>query len=182
MIQASPPFNLRPMQIADLPRVMAIEEEAFHTPWPADAYEHEITRNPAAYCIVLERGDDALVAYGCLWLVVDEIHISTLAVAPPWRGCGWGEMVLSELIVEGIRRGGTMATLEVRVSNRAAQTLYSKFGFQVVGLRKRYYTDNQEDALIMTVEPLDSSYRERLAGMRDRLLERLISQREGIAN
>ncbi len=160
------------MQVSDIPQVMAIEEETFPTPWPAHAYQYELTRNSLAHCYALEAWDE-LIGYGCLWLIVDEIHISTLAVAQAWRGRGLGELLLLALLQEGIALNGKLATLEVRVSNSAAQTMYAKFGFVVVGRRKRYYPDNHEDALIMTVEPLDTTFQARLEESQAALFARL---------
>lgn len=172
MIQPPPPFNLRPMQVADIPRVMAIEREVFPSPWPAHAYRYELTQNTLSHCYVLEM-EDELVGYGCMWLVVDEAHVSTLAVAPSQRGRGLGELVLLALLREAIALEALTATLEVRVSNQTAQALYAKYGFEVVGWRKRYYVDNQEDALIMTVDPLDEAYQGRLAALQTGLFQRL---------
>jgi ribosomal-protein-alanine N-acetyltransferase len=160
------------MQVADIPRVMAIETQVFPSPWPAHAYRYELTRNALSHCYVLEK-EAELVGYGCMWLVVDEAHISTLAVALSQRGRGLGELVLLALLGEAIALNAVTATLEVRVSNQAAQALYAKYGFEVVGWRKRYYVDNQEDALIMTVEPLDEAYQDRLAALQTGLFERL---------
>jgi ribosomal-protein-alanine N-acetyltransferase len=160
------------MQVADIPRVMAIERDVFPSPWPAHAYRYELTQNALSHCYVLESADE-LLGYGCMWLVVDEAHISTLAVAPSQRGRGLGELLLLALLREAIALDAVTATLEVRVSNQTAQALYAKYGFEVVGWRKRYYVDNQEDALIMTVEPLDQAYQDRLAVLQTGLFERL---------
>ncbi len=165
------------MQVDDISAVMEIENIAFATPWPAGAYREEVARNELAHCYVLETEGSELVGYGCLWLIIDEAHISTLATAPVWRGRGLGELLLLALIREAVTMGAEMATLEVRVSNRAAQELYTKYGFQVVGRRKRYYQDNQEDALIMTVAPLDEAYQAALEQHRVMLYARLSAGR-----
>jgi ribosomal-protein-alanine N-acetyltransferase len=160
------------MQVADIPQVMGIENRAFPTPWPEHAFQRELTRNELAHCYTLER-EEKVLGYGCLWLIVDEAHISTLACSPKWRGRGLGELLLLTLLHEAIALGAVMATLEVRVSNVVAQKLYSKYGFGVVGRRKRYYADNQEDALLMTVEPLDTAYRAELLRLQQALFARL---------
>ena len=162
------------MGVADIPRVMAIENVVFPTPWPAHAYEYEITRNTLAHCYTLER-EGELLGYGCLWLIVDEAHVSTLGIAPVWRGRGLGELVLLHLIHESIALGAVMATLEVRVSNLAAQALYSKYRFQIVGRRQRYYQDNHEDALLMTVHALDDAYQAELKLLQEALFTRLVA-------
>ncbi len=160
------------MEVADIPRVMTIERDVFPSPWPAHAYRYELTENALSHCYVLE-GEKELIGYGCMWLIVDEAHISTLAVAPSQRGRGLGELLLLALLDEAIALDAVTATLEVRVSNHTAQALYTKYGFEVVGWRKRYYVDNQEDALIMTVDPLDEAYQEGLVPLRTALFERL---------
>lgn len=164
------------MEVVDIPRVTAIERDVFPSPWPAHAYRYELTQNTLSHCYILER-EDELVGYGCLWLVVDEAHISTLAVATSQRGHGLGELLLLALLYESIALQAVTATLEVRVSNKGAQALYAKYGFDTVGWRKRYYTDNQEDALIMTVDPLDQIYQDRLASLQATLFKRLSAAR-----
>jgi ribosomal-protein-alanine N-acetyltransferase len=158
------------MRVADIPAVIAIEEESFPVPWPAHAYQRELTQNDLASCLILETVDGSVIGHGCIWMVVDEVHISTIAIANAWRGKRLGELLLIELIQIGITRGGVMATLEVRVSNQVAQALYAKLDFEVVGFRKAYYTDNRENALIMTVEPLDAAYQARLQAERRTIL------------
>jgi ribosomal-protein-alanine N-acetyltransferase len=108
---------------------------------------------------VLRRGlwgrvTELIVAYGGFWSILDEAHVSTIAVHPDRRGRGLGEMMLVALIDASVMRGATGVTLEVRVSNQVAQNLYAKYAFREVGLRKRYYHDNNEDALIMTLSEL----------------------------
>jgi ribosomal-protein-alanine N-acetyltransferase len=96
------------------------------------------------------------LGYGGLWLLVDEAHISTIAVHPQWRGTGLGERLLLSLLEQGAKRGMQRATLEVRVSNEAAQGLYHKLGFEIAGRQKRYYSDNNEDAFILVTPPFDT--------------------------
>jgi ribosomal-protein-alanine N-acetyltransferase len=115
-----------------------------------------------------------IVGYGGLWLSVDEGHITTIAVAPEYRGRGIGELALNGLIDQGMALNADMLTLEVRVSNVVAQQLYLKYGFKPAGTRPRYYTDNGEDALIMWTESIHlASYQERLHKLREHLFERL---------
>ncbi len=152
---ARPPVRLRiePMTLDDLPAVHAIERASFSTPWPDDAYRSELRTNRLATYVVARAGDQ-VVGFAGLWLMVDEAHITTFAVDPAWRRRGIGEHLLVTLLDVSISRGAREATLEVRLSNVAARRLYEKYGFRPVGLRPRYYTDNGEDALIMTTEPL----------------------------
>ncbi|MHB8619151.1 MAG: ribosomal protein S18-alanine N-acetyltransferase [Chloroflexota bacterium] len=101
-------------------------------------------------------GPPTIFAYAGLWLMVDEAHITTIAVRPEYRGRGLGELVLCGLVDIGLEIGARMMTLEVRITNSVAQNLYLKYGFKQSGLRRRYYSDNNEDALIMTAEGINS--------------------------
>ncbi len=115
-----------------------------------------------------------IIGYGGVWLVVDEAHVTTIAVAPAYRGRGVGELLLNALIDHAYALAAQRMTLEVRVSNTSAQHLYLKYGFQIAGTRPRYYTDNGEDALIMWTDPIDSvEYKARLGALRRQLVERL---------
>ena len=144
---------IAPMQHADLPAVQSIERASFRTPWPAHAYRQELDTNRLAHYLVV-RADDRVIGYGGLWLMVDEAHVTTFAVDPRWRRRKVGERLLLALLDLAIDRGAREATLEVRLSNLAARRLYEKYGFRPVGIRPRYYSDDGEDALIMTTEPL----------------------------
>jgi ribosomal-protein-alanine N-acetyltransferase len=170
-VVARPPLRLRvePMTLDDLPAVHAIERASFSTPWPDDAYRSELQTNRLASYLVAHAGDE-IVGFAGMWLMVDEAHITTFAVHPAWRRRGIGERLLVAIIDLAIERNAREATLEVRLSNVAARRLYEKNGFRPVGLRPRYYTDNGEDALIMTTEPLGGpEMRERLARRREAL-------------
>lgn len=115
-----------------------------------------------------------IVGYGGLWLMVDEGHITTIAVAPSHRGQGIGELLLNGLIDQAIDVKATRLTLEVRISNEPAQRLYLKYGFQPSGTRPRYYTDNGEDALIMWTDVItEPAFVKRLEELRERLALRL---------
>jgi ribosomal-protein-alanine N-acetyltransferase len=143
------------MTVADLPEVQAIERASFTTPWPPHAYKTELETNRLASYLVV-RSDGHVVGYGGVWLMVDEAHITTFAVHPAWRRRGIGDRLLLELLDVALERGAREATLEVRLSNVPARRLYEKFGFRPVGLRPRYYTDDNEDALIMTTPALEA--------------------------
>lgn len=115
-----------------------------------------------------------IIGYGGLWISVDEAHITTIAVDPDFRGKGIGELLLNGLIDQALELNADLLTLEVRVSNVVAQQLYLKYGFRPFGTRPRYYTDNGEDALIMTTGPIrEPAYQERLQKQREHLFERL---------
>jgi ribosomal-protein-alanine N-acetyltransferase len=164
---ARPPVRvvIEPMRLADLPAVHAIEQASFAAPWPPHAYRSELESNRLAHYLVARAGD-AVAAYGGMWLMVDEAHITTFAVHPAWRRQRIGERLLLAFLDIATDLGAHEATLEVRLSNLGARRLYEKFGFRPVGLRPRYYSDDHEDALIMTTLPLDDP------GMRDRIAHR----------
>jgi [ribosomal protein S18]-alanine N-acetyltransferase len=170
-VVARPPLrvSIEPMGLDDLPTVQAIEEVSFTTPWPPHAYRSEIETNRLAQYIVARVGG-RVVAYAGMWMMVDEAHITTFAVHPRWRRQGIGERLLLTLLDLARGRRAREATLEVRLSNLAARRLYEKYGFQPVGLRPRYYSDDNEDALIMTTEQLDTP---RMQARIDRLREAL---------
>jgi [ribosomal protein S18]-alanine N-acetyltransferase len=188
------------MRLSDIERVMPIEQASFPAPWPASAYRYELTQNDLSYYLVVreqgpeekERGaigprlshpaqSTRILGYGGFWLILDEAHISTIAVHPDWRGRGLGEMVLVALVEAAILCGAGEITLEVRVSNAVAQNLYLKYGFVQVGIRKRYYQDNNEDALIMTTPRVDdAAFRSRYDECKRTLRERLEDKRFAI--
>ncbi len=154
MSDPQPALRIRPMRVADLPAVQVIERASFTTPWPEHAYRQEIETNRLAQYVVAVMGE-RVVAYGGLWLMVDEAHITTFAVDPRFRRRRIGERLLLALLDLARQREAREATLEVRLSNLPARRLYEKYGFRPVGIRPRYYSDNNEDALIMTTEPLE---------------------------
>ncbi|HTC85692.1 MAG TPA: ribosomal protein S18-alanine N-acetyltransferase [Candidatus Acidoferrum sp.] len=170
---ARPPVNVvvEPMTVTDLPVVHEIERASFTTPWPAHAYRTEIESNRLAHYRVIRVGG-RVIGYAGIWVMVDEAHVTTFAVDPAWRRRGVGERLLMAVLDLAIERGAREATLEVRLSNLAARRLYEKYGFRPVGIRPRYYSDDNEDALIMTTEPLgEQRMLTRLAVLRAKLAE-----------
>jgi ribosomal-protein-alanine N-acetyltransferase len=156
------------MTVDDIPDVHDIERQSFPIPWPAYAFRQELETNRLARYLVLRAGTEA-VAYAGIWMMVDEAHVTTFAVLPAWRRRGLGGRLLLAVLQLAEELGASVATLEVRLSNIPARTLYQRFGFRPVGVRPRYYSDNGEDALIMTTDLLASpSMRARLAAMTDR--------------
>jgi [ribosomal protein S18]-alanine N-acetyltransferase len=176
MLKPPLPFQLRSLRPSDIEAVMAIEKNAFPSPWQPSSFHYEVTENRVAnyQALTVRLGDQParLVGYAGYWLLVDEAHISTIATHPEWRGRGLGELLLLNLLVMAYEEPAQLATLEVRRNNTVAQGLYEKYGFEVVGERRRYYQD-KEDALIMTVQPLDQVYRQSLSQRRDALFARL---------
>lgn len=139
---------IRPMELKDLDGVMKIEEEAFSTPWSKEAFLTEIGKNDLAKYILAEKNGE-IVGYGGIWLILDEGHITNIAVGNKYRGHGIGNILVEGLILLCQIRGIRNMTLEVRASNTVAQNLYKKYGFVDCGIRPNYYADDNEDAVIM---------------------------------
>lgn len=153
--------RLRKMAIEDVARVHEIDTLSFSMPWPERSYRFEVVENVNSSCWVAEAlppdGPAEVVGMIVNWIILDEVHIATLAVHPDYRRYGIAHKLLVHGLLEGYQRGGRLAYLEVRAGNLAAQALYQRFGFVVAGVRPRYYKDNSEDALLMTLDPLDPS-------------------------
>jgi ribosomal-protein-alanine N-acetyltransferase len=154
------------MLLADVPRVLEIDRLSFSLPWPERSFTFELTENPATMALVAELetegGSIALIGMAVVWIIVDEAHIATIAIHPEFRGKGYGKSLLAEVLRQAIGKGAHLATLEVRENNQVAQQMYTQFGFTIVGRRKHYYRDNDEDAIIMTVDGLNVAYLDRL--------------------
>jgi ribosomal-protein-alanine N-acetyltransferase len=164
-------YEVRPMRSLDIDAVAKIEKRCYTLTWNPNAYITELG-NTNAYYAVAKRSDGMVVGYGGVWVIIDELHVTTLCVDPDSRGLKIGEQLLSEMMEVGIRRGATRATLEVRESNIVAQGLYHKYGFEDVAQRKAYYSDNGENAIIMWAEELTSpAYQQMLYEYRRRLGE-----------
>lgn len=164
-------LHIERMAAGDLPDVMSIDRASFPAPWPEAAFLQELNNRNGHFFVAREAGAGApqrsalrrlldrgapqpgpIVGYAGMWMFFDEAHIATIAVRPERRGQGIGEQLLVFLIDLAGSLDAIFITLEVRVSNDAAQRLYAKHGFLETGRRKRYYHDNGEDALIMTLE------------------------------
>jgi ribosomal-protein-alanine N-acetyltransferase len=156
VIQRLAEVAVRAMGLDDLTHVLEIDRLSFPVPWPERSYRYELTENPASNLLVAESNGPVhrVVGFIGCWLIADEVHISTLAVHPSFRGQGIGRILLEETLDQSARRGAEVASLEVRVTNDSAINLYRKLGFEVVGRRPGYYRDNGEDALLMTVSGL----------------------------
>ena len=141
------------MRRDDIAAVHEIERLSFRTPWPSYAFEQELASNRLARYLVVRIGE-RLVAFAGLWLMADEAHVTTFAVHPDWRRRGIAQRLMVALVELSLEIGAQRMTLEVRAGNEAAQALYHRFGFIDVGRRPRYYTDDNEDALIMTTPEL----------------------------
>ncbi len=142
---------IRFMRLKDVDAVAAIEQETFARPWSRESFRQELTRNAVARYLVAEE-DGKILGYAGAWVILDESHITNIAVREEARGRGIGRKLTEELLQILSNLGASYATLEVRVSNERAQNLYKGLGFVSVGKRKRYYEDNQEDAWLMVCE------------------------------
>jgi [ribosomal protein S18]-alanine N-acetyltransferase len=181
-------FYVEPMRQPDVPTVAAIERAVFTMPWSANAFAYELRSNPQSHYHVararaIKPGPDAqgldptIIGYGGFWMMLDEAHICTLGVRGEWRGLGIGELLLSSMVERAAQLDANVVTLEVRVSNTPAQRLYEKYGFKPVGVRKGYYSDNGEDALIMTTEDIHTAaYQARVSRLQRLLRERLLGE------
>lgn len=158
--------SIRPMEAADLGAVALLENRVFPDPWSENAFCEELAAAGRRYLVAEEGGD--IVGYGGLLVVGDDAHVTTLAVEPGARGRGLGTRLMLHLADEARASGAAHLTLEVRVSNHPAQSLYRRFGFETVGVRRHYYRN--EDALIMWALDIDSAaYQRRLAQIREGL-------------
>jgi len=139
----------------DIPAVVQIDQASFSLPWPDSSFRYEVADNAAARCLVAESDDGQVAAMIVSWMLVDELHIATFATHPSFRRQGMGSALLTEALADAKRLGARRAFLEVRASNGIARELYKKFGFEETGRRPRYYRDNAEDAILMTLERVD---------------------------
>ena len=198
------PYQIELMTQDDVTEVSQVERRCFSNPWPSSAYRRELRDPDHNYYIVARWRDPRTVGmaeeersrgglhllpfvrrvealakgpilgFGGMWIMLDEAHITTIGVIPEQRGRSLGELLFLSLLDEAIRRRARWVTLEVRVSNVSAQALYEKYGFTRQGVRKRYYSDNGEDAYIMWSPQLtDQAMTSRLATLRAALAPKL---------
>ena len=146
-------ITVRPMVMTDVDGVMAVEHDSFLTPWSRSAFEEELAQNRLArYIVAVENG--AIVGYAGTWLVINEAHVTNVAVSSQRRREGIGRLLMQKLMELARENGMESMTLEVRVSNAAARHLYEQLGFVEAGIRKNYYSETKEDALILWCEKL----------------------------
>jgi ribosomal-protein-alanine N-acetyltransferase len=144
---------IRKMTLDDVPAVVDLDQRSFSLPWPERSFRFELTDNPASRCWVAEL-DEKIVGMIVVWLIVDEAHVATIATHPDFRRKGIARQLLSHALRKLIEQGARSSFLEVRESNLAAQELYRKFGYEETGRRRRYYRDNDEDAILMNLSSL----------------------------
>lgn len=150
-------IQLRPMTPADVDGVWEVERLSFRTPWSKEAFRHEAEAEYAIYLVLAT--EQAIIGYAGAHLIFGEAHVTNVAIHPDWRGNGLGELLMKALETTAVAGGARRATLEVRVSNEAARSLYTKLGWvtEKGAVRKGYYTDTGEDAIIMWKDPLDGA-------------------------
>ena len=142
---------IRRMKVEDLEQVMKIEHSCFPTPWSVSAFQSELKDNDYARYFCLEL-NGKVIGYMGLWFILEEGHITNVAILPEYRGKHLGEFLMRSVIDKMVDEGMERMTLEVRLTNYPAQRLYDRLGFVKAGVRKGYYSDNQEDAIIMWLE------------------------------
>jgi ribosomal-protein-alanine N-acetyltransferase len=140
---------------SDLDAVLAIEAESFTSPWTREMYLAELENVGVSFCYLARDDSGGILGFCSFWRVLDELHINNLAVAPPYRRRGIGTGLLTHVLNEGAKLGAHRATLEVRRSNEVARHLYERLGFATAGVRRAYYTNPVEDALVLWREHLE---------------------------
>ena len=138
----------------DLDGVLAVESESFTNPWTREMYAWELQNRSMCHILLVRTPDCQVAGFCAFWLVFDEIHINNLAMRPGYRARGWGAALLRRVLEEGQELGARRATLEVRASNESARRLYERMGFYVAGVRRNYYSEPVEDALILWKDEL----------------------------
>ncbi len=144
-------ISIRRATVDDVDPIWEVEKQSFTTPWSRDALLNELTTNKFAYYFVIEI-EKEVVGYAGMWIILDEAHITNVAISPKSRGLKLGELIMRHMMSMASFYGAYHMTLEVRASNEIAQNLYHKLDFKEKGIRKNYYADSMEDALIMWVE------------------------------
>jgi ribosomal-protein-alanine N-acetyltransferase len=143
-------WHIEPLtSIAQIDEVLAVEQASFTNPWTREMYVSELSNQGVSFCFVARAQDGRVIGFCSFWRVLDELHINNLAVLPEFRRAGVATALLARALAEGTALGARRATLEVRRSNDAARLLYERFGFTLAGVRRSYYTNPVEDALIL---------------------------------
>lgn len=147
------------MESADLVKVQDLDQRSFTLPWPASSFKFELDHNEVSRCwvveVLTEDGDTILAGMAVIWMIIDEVHIATFAVHPDYRRMRIAQRLLAFILIDAYHAGATRSFLEVRRGNLAARTLYERFGYVETGIRKNYYKDNGEDAVMMELEKID---------------------------
>ncbi|MGD8238540.1 MAG: ribosomal protein S18-alanine N-acetyltransferase [Armatimonadota bacterium] len=144
--------------LADLDAILAVERVCFPTPWTREAFARELAREDDVALYVAARDGDEVVGYAGMWVLPVEAHLCTIAVAPMWQRRGLGTRILLHMLQEAVWRGAGRLVLEYRVSNLAAHSMYVKYGFRLLGVRKNYYRDGltREDAIVASLDDIQA--------------------------
>jgi ribosomal-protein-alanine N-acetyltransferase len=148
---------IRKMTAEDIPAVIDLDRRSFSLPWPERSFRFEVTDNPASRCWVAEL-DGKVVGMIVVWLIVDEAHVATLATHPDFRRQGIAKRLLAHALRNLLDEGARSSFLEVRAGNLVAQAMYRKFGYEESGRRRRYYRDNDEEAILMNLDSLQAEH------------------------
>lgn len=156
LIVSADDLLIRRMRTADIPEIMPIESISFgRHHWSPESFTSEMKNQIARYYSLIHKTGNKLIGYCGYWLILDEVHITTIAVDNTYRGNGLGELLLIKMVDRSSAQSGKWITLEVRASNFSAQQLYYKYAFKSMGIRPRYYQDSNEDAVIMSTENIN---------------------------
>lgn len=143
-------MQIRKMEEADIQAVMEVDQKSFSSPWNEEIFIHEVNENDYAHYFIVET-KEKIIGYAGLWIVYEDAQITNIALLKEYRGFKIGEKLFGYVLQYAIQQGAERLSLEVRMSNVVAQNLYHKFGLVPGGIRKKYYTDDNEDALVMWV-------------------------------
>lgn len=143
-------IEIREMKLEDLDEIMRIERELFSSQWPRSIFRSELTENPYAYYYIM-KFNKKIIGYAGIWLMREGAQVTNIAISPKYQGKSLGKKLFSFIFQKAINEGCESLSLEVRKSNEIAQNMYRQFGLVPAGIRKEYYTDNREDAIIMWV-------------------------------
>ncbi len=168
-------ISIEPMRVSDIEEVRAIDARCYPSAWSHNAYVTELSNRSATYLVA--REGDTIVGVAGQWTIMDEAHITTLAIDPSRQGRKIGERLLIALLDIALQSRATHVTLEVRESNRVAQALYKKYGFKAQALRKNYYTDTVENAVVMWASDIHLPLYQQFLEERRNAIEALYRQR-----
>lgn len=166
--------KIRPMIMSDIQFVQEIDQKSFPNPWPLNSYKYEIQENDNSRPWVIEKNDHDLVqicGMAVIWNIVDEAHLGTIAIHPDYRETGVGKMLLASILLSAIDDGMLTGFLEVRESNSSAINMYKSIGFKLDGVRKAYYQDNHENAILMSIaldnrDQIENSFKQGIKKMK----------------
>lgn len=171
------------LQTHHLSQVLTLDQDCFGGLWTQDAYQREIDSPNSLILVLCNRENQQIIGFGCFWAILEEAHITLLAVHPQYQGQGWGQLLLYHLLDQARLWGLERATLEVKTSNQIARSIYEKFDFQIAGRRKGYYAKTGEDALIFWLNGIKKpEFAEKLALWHAKMQKRALAQQWTLVN